>query len=500
MLAIYSMFTHPDNPLLESVACYDTDARVTMYECPYPDYSCSYNAQGILNCELRGSLNFTCEYENTKYYNQYNAEKCWTYEDGKCNHQTKRYFVLVLFLRLHLPLSLSLSLFTISHPNSHLLHFQTRSGEGSEQGIYEGKSHFETASYLQDYWYCEESPNGALPRVYHRFYTVSTGSSGSECSGTQASFGVDMNNDEIFVAEAAMSSAGIPLSCSTMDEVTRCSDCSLLPIKFLGIFKAKVLGAELNNLIAFFLIVLAFVIIVKELVGLIVILLVIFTEDSSVRDFNFVEVARDSIVGLVLLLAISMMDFSYLRRVFQSSGNDDNVSLKKPCPKIMSYVWMPLEYTELMVELLFSIFWIVNIYSDAFYEVPSGSEVNAILMSWTVAMFDLWMFRVPELIELIPLSWCCCRRRCSVRKNDATHKLWNILAIWIYFSLSSIGSIIYIASYYARYDTCWDMDDGITDQILEEDGWGAFCESSWSWCPYKTTKFTGWEGFWDYPY
>ena len=119
---------------------------------------------------------------------------------------------------------------------------------------------------------------------------MSTGSSGTECQGVQASFGVDLNNDETFVAPAAMSSAGIPLSCGSMDETTGCSECSLLPIVFLNPSLASVLGAELNNAIAFFLILLMVIIIIKELVGLIVVVLVIFSKEESVRDFNFVEV------------------------------------------------------------------------------------------------------------------------------------------------------------------------------------------------------------------
>ena len=85
------------------------------------------------------------------------------------------------------------------------------------------------------------------------------------------------------------------------------------------------------------------IIIIKELVGLIVVVLVIFSKEESVRDFNFVEIARDSIVGLVLVIILSIMDCDIGRALTSDDEEDDSKNkLKDPYPKIMTYIWMPL--------------------------------------------------------------------------------------------------------------------------------------------------------------
>ena len=287
-----------------------------------------------------------------------------------------------------------------------------------------------------------------------------------------------------------MSASGIPLSCGTMDETTGCSDCSLLPIEFLDVSLAKVLGADLNSAIAFFLMLLMVIIILKEIVGLFVIAFVIFAQEKSVRDFNFVEIARDSIVGLVLIFILSIIDFSYLGRALTSDNDDDSQNssrLVEPYPKIMRYVWMPLEYFELFVELIFSILWIQNLYSDAFYDIPKGREVDVILMSWAFAMFDLFMFRVPMLVNNM---LCGCFSCCNKKKTDSesssssSSKTWNVFMFSLYVSLALIGTVVYIVMYNLRYDYCWEMDDGVSTQGIRNDLWRVFCESSWTWCSY----------------
>jgi hypothetical protein len=318
-----------------------------------------------------------------------------------------------------------------------------------------------------------------------------------ECQGVQASFGVDMNNDEIFVAPAAMSAAGIPLSCGSMDETTRCSECSLLPIEFLDPSLASVLGAELNNAIAFFLILLMVIIIIKELVGLIVVVLVIFSKEESVRDFNFVEIARDSIVGLVLVIILSIMDCSYIGRALTSDDEEDDSKnkLKDPYPKIMTYIWMPLEYSELFVELLFSALWIQNLHSDAFYEIPKGPEVDVILMSWAFAMFDLFMFRLPILVGMMNCS-CCCKKKEKEEGGASSNKTWNAFMFSLYVFCALLGTVVYIVMYNIRYDYCWEMDDGVSTQGIRNDFWGTFCESSWTWCPYTNDdEYRGWSSY-----
>ena len=327
-----------------------------------------------------------------------------------------------------------------------------------------------------------------------------------EWQGFQASFGVDLNDDEIFVAPAAMSSAGIPLSCGSMDETTGCSECSLLPIEFLDASFAKVLGADLNSVIAFFLMLLMVIIILKEIVGLFVIAFVIFAQEKSVRDFNFVEIARDSIVGLVLIFILSIIDFSYLGRSLTSDNDDDDDDddsknssrLVEPYPKIMLYVWMPLEYFELFVELIFSILWIQNLYSDAFYDIPKGREVDVILMSWAFAMFDLFMFRVPMLVNnMLSRFSCCNKKKKDDKMNSACGKIWNVFMFSLYVSLALIGTVVYIVMYNLRYDYCWEMDDGVSTQGFGSsiDFYGTFCESSWTWCSYTALSSLYWDWY-----
>eukprot|EP00938_MAST-03A_sp_MAST-3A-sp1_P006836 g6836.t1 len=410
--------------------------------------------------------NYSCEYERYNDLIQKNGEACWSFSGGNC----------------------------AAHPYT------------QEGGIRQGKSQFEELEYLSKYWYCEASSNGPLPKIYHRFYTVSTGSSGTECQGFQASFGVDLNDDEIFVAPAAMSSAGIPLSCGSMDETTGCSECSLLPIEFLDASFAKVLGADLNSAIAFFLMLLMVIIILKEIVGLFVIAFVIFAQEKSVRDFNFVEIARDSIVGLVLIFILSIIDFSYLGRSLTSDNDDDDDDddsknssrLVEPYPKIMLYVWMPLEYFELFVELIFSILWIQNLYSDAFYDIPKGREVDVILMSWAFAMFDLFMFRVPMLVNnMLSRFSCCNKKKKDDKMNSACGKIWNVFMFSLYVSLALIGTVVYIVMYNLRYDYCWEMDDGVSTQGFGSsiDFYGTFCESSWTWCSYTALSSLYWDWY-----
>jgi hypothetical protein len=170
--------------------------------------NCWSNNRTLISCPTHPlPRNYSCEYELYNDLIQKNAEACWSFS-GNCA------------------------------ANKH----------SQEGGIRNGKSQFEALEYMATYWYCESSSNnGALPKVYHRFYTVSTGSSGMECQGIQASFGVDLNNDEIFVAPAAMSAAGIPLSCGSMDETTGCSECSYVRARISHITKNVTRASRSNT-------------------------------------------------------------------------------------------------------------------------------------------------------------------------------------------------------------------------------------------------------------
>ena len=210
------------------------------------------------------------------------------------------------------------------------------------------------------------------------------------------------------------------------------------------------------------------------------------------------QIARDSIVGLVLVIILSIMDHSYIGRALTSDDEEDDSKnkLKDPYPKIMSYVWMPLEYFELFMELIFSILWIQSLYSDAFYEIPKGSEVDVILMSWGFAMFDLFMFRVPILVGMINCSCCC-----SKKKEGARSKFWNAFMFSLYVVCALLGTVVYIVMYNIRYDYCWEMDDGVSTQGFGNDFWYTFCESTWTFCPYTNMCMAhmGWFEYSDPP-
>eukprot|EP00939_MAST-03C_sp_MAST-3C-sp1_P002021 g2021.t1 len=259
-----------------------------------------------------------------------------------------------------------------------------------------------TTEYYDTYWFCEKSDKGAYPFVHSRFNLVVTGTTSNSCKGWTQSFGVDMNDDSLHVASAAMSPIGIPLTCTTQGS-DGCSECKLLPIDFMSSSKAKSLGAESNAITAVLLVVLLITVAAKELFGLAVVIHAFFVDSGCsldrFREFNFLDLGKDSIVGLVVSLALSTMysKDEYLARSLVGPAHDKGPT-KNLYPTLMSTVWLPLEYVEVFSEILFSIFWLLNLYSDGVYDIPEGGAVSAILISWVFGMVDLWLFRAPDLL------------------------------------------------------------------------------------------------------
>merc|ERR1711998_304930 len=168
-----------------------------------------------------------------------------------------------------------------------------------------------------------------------------------------------------------------------------------------------------------------------------------------------------------------------------------------------------------------------------FYEIPTGGEVNVILVSWVLGMFDLWIARFPTLIgcatkafgerstSVVPattktviekthrpshtLDMTDERDDETVRKDvqrgdPARNKvesertnppsclstLANVLFMATCVSLAVLTSGIFLYLYFSRRDTCNAMDDGINGVLSEKDASECtWCESDEAFCGYE---------------
>jgi len=246
----------------------------------------------------------------------------------------------------------------------------------------------------------------------------------------------------------------------------------------------------------------------------VVVILVFFVDSESSLDrfakYSFFELGKDSIVGLVVSMVLSV---AYRKDSYMSNsilGDTSQAPTIIPYPTLMAYIWMPLEYIEVIAEILFSVLWLVNLYKGDVYTIPEGSEVDTILMSWVFGMLDLWLFRVPDLTEramqFIGGGDSDSNKNVTTKKSEVSpgtitgtttvgdstttdtsfkSTLPSVLLLVFYASAAVITSVLFLFYYYDRLDTCTQGDDGITGFVSEYDKANcAWCEDENGWCSY----------------